>query len=740
MTANPLVLAFGWTHPAMLGWMAAAAAPAVIHLLNRRHYRRQSWAAMPLLVEAVREGRRRLRFEQFLLVLVRTLTIVLVVLAVADPYVESGGLVVAPGGARTHRVFVLDASYSMAYTPADRSRFDQAKEIAAKIVRASPQGDGFSLVLMGDPPRVVVGAAAIAPAEFLRELESATISNAAVDLAVTLVKVEEVLHDARRQRQGLVEQEVYFLTDLCRVGWTPRPSSGEAGLVRRLAERLAQAARLAVIDVGQSGADNAAVVQLRTGRSCATLARPVEFEVVVHNFGRVSRKAQAIELAVDGRRAARRTIDLPAGQSQLVRFSHRFESRGEHVIEARLAPDRLAIDDHRWLVVPVRSAVEALCVDGAPGGEEFGGATTYLAAALAPAGGPSADAPVRPTVVTEGALMEHDLARYDCVFLCNVGQVTSSESRGLADYVRAGGGLVVFLGDRVLTGRYNRELFDDLHLLPAALGGVIEDAQPGFDPLDYAHPIVALFRGQERTGLLTTPVDKYVKLVVPPRSAARIVLATRSGDPLIVEQGFGHGRVVLVATSADTSWTPMPLWPSYVPLVQEILAYTAAGRAAGHTVLVGQTLCAPLGDPSSSDIGRIIFPDGREHALATRVEGGRHPWSFDGTDSSGVYTVRFGATESRFAVNVDTIESDLEKLSERQFREAVWSGVVFDYETAWRETERAAAEPVARRGSLARWLLVGGFVLLVAETLLAREFGHYGAANGSASETTDGRR
>ena len=53
----------------------------------------------------------------------------------------------APGwpsvaGGRTHRVLVLDGSYSMAYKPTDKSRFEQAKELAARIVerarRATP--------------------------------------------------------------------------------------------------------------------------------------------------------------------------------------------------------------------------------------------------------------------------------------------------------------------------------------------------------------------------------------------------------------------------------------------------------------------------------------------------------------------------------------------------------------------------------------------------------------------------
>ncbi len=134
----------------MLGWLAAAAAPWLIHLLTRRKHRETPWAAMDFLIAAVKRQSRRIRLEQLLLLLLRTLVIVAVVMAVAEPYVEHAGAVFSPGGS-THRVLVIDSSYSMAYKPGDRSRFDQAKLWAAEIVEHSTPGDGFTLRANGRP-------------------------------------------------------------------------------------------------------------------------------------------------------------------------------------------------------------------------------------------------------------------------------------------------------------------------------------------------------------------------------------------------------------------------------------------------------------------------------------------------------------------------------------------------------------------------------------------------------------
>ena len=91
------------------------------------------------------------------------------------------------------------------------------------------------------------------------------------------------------------------------------------------------------------------------------------------------------------------------------------------------------------------------------------------------------------------------------------------------------------------------------------------------------------FRGRGEASLLTTPVLKYYKLALPENSPAKTVLALANGDPLVVEEPIRRGRVVLVATSAEPSWTAMPLWPSFVPLVQEIVAWWPADNSSSET-------------------------------------------------------------------------------------------------------------------------------------------------------------
>src|SRR5882724_5183419 len=59
--------------------------PIIIHLLNRRRFKLVTWAAMEFLLRAMRKNRRRLKFEQWLLLATRCLLIFLLGMALARP-------------------------------------------------------------------------------------------------------------------------------------------------------------------------------------------------------------------------------------------------------------------------------------------------------------------------------------------------------------------------------------------------------------------------------------------------------------------------------------------------------------------------------------------------------------------------------------------------------------------------------------------------------------------------------
>ena len=723
------ILAFGFGNLLMLGWLAAAAAPILIHLWNKRRYREVSWAAIEYLMAAMRKNSRRMWLEQWLLLAVRTLIVALIVIAVAQPFLELAGIRFVPGQ-RTLKVLVIDGSYSMGYKPTEKSRFERAKQLAAQIVEESSQGDAFALVLMASPPAVIVGSPAVEPQAFIGEIENLKLPHAGADLPATLARVEQILKTV--DDPGLVRKEIYFLTDLGRNSWVPDLKDAEAVEYRQRLDRLAKEAALVVVDLGQSGGENLAVTNVSAAGPFAATTREVSFSAQVRNFGTQPRNHHPLEFYVDGRKVKETYVDVGPGEQSPVAFSHRFDAVGDHVVEVRLGADLLDIDNHRWLSVPVKDQLRVLCVNGKPGAQNMTGATDYLALALNPdAGDATAPGLVQPEIIAESSLLERDLANYDCIFLCNVAQFTSNEARVLETVLKRGGGLVFFLGDQVLPERYNRELTGEggVRVLPARLQDLVVEAQYQyrFDPLDYRHPLVSVFQGREQAGLLTTPVYKYYRLAPDPK--AQVALAFYGGDPAIVEEAIHGGRSILVATEGSLSsvdpvtkepWTTMPAWPSFVPIVQEILALAVRGQMVEHNVEVGQMLGDSLEAQANRSAVSVTSPGGSREEVRMEMDRQSSHWSFADTGESGVYRVELGAPISReeaFAVNVDTAESDLTRIAPedlpKEFSTHKQSGL-----------DEADSPAIGRRSGLHRALLYSVLGLLFAETFLAWRMGH----------------
>jgi hypothetical protein len=390
----------------------------------------------------------------------------------------------------------------------------------------------------------------------------------------------------------------------------------------------------------------------------------VGWDVTLRQFGAKPLSDCRVELLVDGMAVADQTINVPAGGEANVRFSHRFTTSGTHTVGVRAQSDGLEPDNVRSLVVPVRDEIRVLCVEGREGAAKF------VAGALDP--NPSASSTIRPIVASDGDLAELQLTDFDCIFLCNVPQFTASEAQRLARYAAAGGGIVFFLGDRVVPASYNRlvarsdeeDRDSSESLIPARIGEIVAAPGSGVDPLDYRHPIVAPFRGNERAGLLTTPISRYYRLEVSDDPPGVEVAATIGrGDPLIVTAPLGNGCTVLVATDGSLTsvdpagvepWTIWPTWPSFLPIVRELLAYVLSQNQQEWQHTVGTVLSGPVTPDHGANL-KMRRPDGTTAPVALHGTQGVSQWSFRETELAGIYSLAGQDDASQqFALNVDS--------------------------------------------------------------------------------------
>jgi len=730
-------LAFGFGNLAMLGWLGAAAAPILIHLWMRHTHRDTPWAAMEFLREAIKRNARRLKLQQWLLLAVRTLLLLLLALAAAKPYLS--GWNVLTGGPPMHRILVIDGSFSMQYEVEGQTLFDQAIQRAQQAIEQAPAGDVYSVCLMTDPPRTIVTGPVADGRSIAQQLSRLQPTNTSSNLEQTLDLVRETISAAGSATSKFAGHEVMFFTDLTKTSW----NSATEGSGEKLLAELGSSASLVVIDVGLRDASNLFIGSPRLIGGLATTAQAVELKCEIANYGDEPLEKVTAELLIDGLTVAEQTFTLPARGETTLTFEHKFIEPGWHRLAARTAGDALPLDDEAWLAIDVRQAVRVLLVEGQRG------AARYLRHALDPGGG--GDSPIEPVVVPEGALIDTPLETFDCVFLVDVAQFTSQEQRLLENYTRRGGSLVFFLGDRVQPDAYNVALqhasngvaAQPTSLLPASIGPLQTGDVFGIDPLGYRHPIARAFRGQERAGLLSTPVTTYYKLTPSDHPQVQTVLALPSGDPLLVTGKVGRGRVAVMATSASLDtldrstgqpWNMLPAWPSFLPIVRELVAFSTNHDLDHGKHLVAKPIIERLPDSSPATTVAVVRPDARIDTVPVVREGqelgpAASPvgWSYVSTNIPGIYAatlsdsielpsnLRREAVLTMSAINVDPIESDLSRVDIASLPESLVVRSTAD--------SGAAGADIVRDTSLHRPLLYAVLLLMLLDPLLAWWFG-----------------
>lgn len=584
------MLALAFLNPLLLWAVPLCAVPIVIHLLNRRRFHTVPWAAMQYLLAAMKRNRKRLRMEQWLVLLLRTLAVLLLVALVSRPQLGGGGLL----GVTTHHVVVLDDSASTTQRSGSGTLFAKAQDRVRALADDLGQrrsGDLFSLVRTSRADKPELWVQRVGPelgnrvGALLKELPP---GDGACDLGqalqATLQRAAEVA-DASRTR-------VYVAGDSRASDWTTDDDKPRPSMLAALRALRPDQDQLTVLGAAGSPA-NLAVVDVRLLDRLVVAAVPATLAVDVQNLGLDPTPPSTVAIEVDGQSRVTLTVPpLAPGERIALPLGHTFHQGGPHRIDARLeATESYPLDDHRTLALEVRDKSRVLLVDGQP--DEDGGETYFLQAAME-----MVESGIEPQVVTDTTLEETPLEPFDIVWLCNVQAPTATTARRLTEFVAAGGGLVVTCGALVDTTQYNELLWNaGAGPLALPLGEIAGDPDRPEKAVLVNKDHALCDRVGEVLELLfanVVMVKRWLQITETPGHAAALIarIHDTEGAPLLVTRTFGNGggETALLAISADKAWSNLPSTDLFVVIANQLHRACARRQdVAPHNLLPSGT-------------------------------------------------------------------------------------------------------------------------------------------------------
>ncbi len=656
--------------PLLIWGMLLGIIPLVIHLLNRRRFRRVEWAPMRHLRLTIRRNRRRIQVEQLLLLLLRIALPVLLFFFLARPVLNPTGLERwIGGGGRSSQVVLVDDSLSMGYASGGPPAFHRAREVAGAILAAARPQDRCTLVAASAPRTPVFHEVDGGRREELSgDALALPISEAHAAWPAVLEGVDEVVQSCTYPTRSLT-----IITDLRKSGW----DAGVGPVARRWSE---QGLRVRVVDVGSDEVANVAIEALVPLDRTILAAAETRWEAVVRNDSpRALGRVKAV-LRVDDRPTEVLLPEIPPRQVVRVPLTVRFPSPGLHDLSLQLPEDELAGDNQHWAAVPVKDTLLIRLVDGEPSSEPFGSEVDYLAAPLSIGVG---DAEAwRVEVVQEDDFLAPRLEPADVLVLANVSAPTPEQARKLAGLVRGGTGLLVFTGGKLDAGLYNERLYRSGEpLMPVLLKAQVDEAIRGLvvDPVRPS-PIEKLME-LKPSALGRVSVRQYMAVDEPAAGPGTVRVLARWNDPgrspAIVERVVGEGRVLLWTTTADRAGNDWPIEPSFVLAVREAVRGTSRPTSWAHTVTAGDRPRRVVHSSQQVTNIRLTPPGGGEpKALAAtavddRNSGDPTPASaidLPDTRRAGLYRLAWdegplGTQQDLFASNPDPRESGLARLA-----------------------------------------------------------------------------
>ena len=527
------------SNPVMLGLGGLAiSVPILIHLLNKRRFKIVEWAAMDFLFQADKKNRRRVRLENFILLLLRCLAMLLLGLLLARPFLPSD-LLAGTQTEKIERVVLLDDSLSQKVLAGNTTGLQVAKENLKDLLKSLAESDAtedwLTLSLTSNPEDSLyvnepITQETVNP--ILAAIDELECTDSPADYLACFQALKKYTSGERRDASRVV----YVYSDMRQRDWTAT-SEGAADfaahkVLQEVSENVLEGF---VIDCGSELDQNLAITKLRT-LDLQVASKKVAFDVEVANFGTQTAKQVRVLFQVDDTPPRYATIEsIAPGARETIEFIHIFTAVDERELsltddeagisrvdnyrvraeidrqslgDQELQNDQLIDDSQRSFASRVLDGIPILLVDGDPSISAERSETYSLNLMRVHKTG------FKFTTVTASQFETVPLAKYRVVFLCNVDSVSAERITELERWVGDGGNVVFMPGNQVDSGAFNQSFYRDGEgLSPIRLAQVAGDPTKNdwvnFEVDPQVHPMLKTVVASDRAFLSSIPIFSF---------------------------------------------------------------------------------------------------------------------------------------------------------------------------------------------------------------------------------------
>lgn len=688
-----------FANPALAIGVFALGVPLLIHLLTRRTPKTMIFPSLRFLLAARAHQSRLYNLRHILLLLVRTAVLLLILLAFLRPTLMQGsGQKQNPQAGRTTMV-LMDVSASMEYRYAGLSPLAQAKAAATTLLDHHGKADRFNLILMGATPNSSFDEPSDNLFLLRRDIRDASIRHECPDIGAAIAEAVSQLKGASGSKH------ICFISDFQRTNWSSVDFT-----------RIEPDTELVFMSVGPDLAENCAVTDVAIRPGSPTISEKIEIVCKVANYSDRPHRLP-VELRFQDSESFRQELEIEPQSTVSTSFNLRIHQSGRYEGRVFIPQDGLEIDNQRYFILPVAEKVGVLVVTDDDRNREQSG-VRLLVSAINPFEENRLAAAVA-TVVPSSELNAATLSAAQVVVLSDVQELSRRSGQALLEYLKNGGSAVYFhVGSAGSQNLDHLAAWSEGSLtLPFKLTGQIDlsrqggHASPG--QANFDNDILRKFRESSELGELRFQRFFSTERV---KQKGQVLLQYDDGNIAMAQTTVGGGMLLLCNFSCSLNGSDLARNTLFVPLVHEIIKGLRPSAGRRNAFLVGEPCYTTIEPVAEAD--SIVFKKPSGEAVEGNLDKGQGGTAvfFQKTSACGFYRVYAGdKVAGSVAVNVDPLESNLEKLDASQLKELAKKGPRAAFLAS---ADAAGIEALLQGRPLWHYLLLAAIGMLCLEQLL----------------------
>jgi hypothetical protein len=684
---------FTFINVLVLSALGLSLIPIVIHLLNRKKSRLVTFSTLDFLKALQKKKIDKLRIRQILLLALRTLILLVAVIAFARPVSKVGNRSTVDSHSKTSVVLVIDNSVGTSFISEKGAVIDIIKNKATQIIDFLKEGDEASILLSN-------GTASSFSQNF-SELKD-VVKNVGFgyfkpSLNENLFAANQLLASGAKN----VNKEIYVLTNLQRGSFSDEAISGLQTVP-------------VFLDCSPGSLKNIGITEAHVVSKIVEKNKPIDFHATLKNFGDQSVEDVLASVYLDGRRVAQSSLSIAAHDELGIDWRITASRAGFISGYVETDDDAFAADNRRYFHVYVPQQIRVLLV-----GNNLSD-TRFLTLALNPS--EEFASSIVTTAITAQTLPTTNLNEFHVVLFSNVPHFDDGSVRRLQSFLQAGGGVMIFPGDAADIANYNKSILEKMEfgrILGLVDYSKLKNTAGKFGPIDYSHPIMTgMFTSVSKTVELASP--NFYKFFQFDRSgASHSVISFSTGTGFMEDRHYGKGDIIVFASAVSLDWNDWPLKGIFAPLMNRCVAYLFSQNYSDPKSF---SCGAPIEmriQTATQDGFRITDLNNIDIVPKVKQIGTDVLLSLAKPDAPGNYSVYAkNVLVEMFDLNIATGQSNFEKISTAAMDGVLGTG---NYKIIGENQRIEEVILQSRYGrELWKWLTVGVLILLAVEVTVAQ--------------------